>query len=102
MYERIWLVDRIFASCCCDKSTALLTSEKSNKLNTDILKHIVGFTGIDGILRKSNDLRKFEPLFSTLVERTLVVEAADDESSVDSQAENEDDESSIGEIWDGS
>jgi hypothetical protein len=44
---RIWLMDQIFNSCCCDKSRTLVTSEKSDKLNTDILKHTIGYTAND-------------------------------------------------------
>jgi hypothetical protein len=88
MYERIWLVEQVCASCGREKST-LTALEKSGQLSTDILKHIIGFTGIDGILRKSNELRKFEPLFSALVERSLVVPEVDDDSSSNSEMESE-------------
>jgi hypothetical protein len=75
MYSRIWLVGQILTSCGCDNlsPTHALSTKQTKRLNTDIVKHIVGFTGIDGILRQSTTLRKYEPLFSTLVERNLVL-----------------------------
>jgi hypothetical protein len=55
-------------------------------VNTDIGKHIVGFTGIDGILHQSRMFQVWERLFTTLMGRNLVVprNSDDDDSSSDS------------------
>jgi hypothetical protein len=45
------------------------TSEKLENLNTDILKHIVGFTVIDVILRQSTTFRRYE----RFLERNIVL-----------------------------